>query len=104
MTKNLGQETEDQEVETSTTNDVAGRSSQVQHDHNNLKTSDGDLQHDGCDSADDADGAVGESESGAKQYVSESLLKDYSKFSVSVFSPMKTLDDSLLKKVKTSSS
>ena len=48
----------DQEAEASTTNDVAGRSSQVQHDHNNLKTSDGDLQHDGCDSAEDADGAL----------------------------------------------
>ena len=88
-------------MEIGTTNDVAGISSHEQHDHYNLKTSDVDLQHDGCDGADDAGGSVSGSESGAKPHVSENLLKGDSKFSVSVFAPMKKLDDSLLKKVKT---
>ena len=70
-----------------------------------MKTRDDDVQHDGCDGgADDAGGAVGESESDAKQHVSENRLKVDSKFSVGVFSPTKLLDDSLLKKVKKYSS
>ena len=53
------------------TNDVAGRSSHEQHEHNNLKASDGYLQRDDSDGADDAGGAVGGSESGAKQAFSQ---------------------------------
>ena len=82
-------------MESSTTNDVAGRYSHEQDNHNNLKTSDGD-----SDGADDAGGAVGVTESGEKPHVSENLLNGDSKFSVSFFSPLKTLDGSLLKNVK----
>ena len=95
---------EDQEMEASTTSDAAGRCSHEQFDHSNLKTRDGGLQHDDSDGADDAGGTVGGSVSGAKQHLFENFLKGDSKFSANVFSPMKTLDHSLLEKVKTYSS
>ena len=75
-----------QEKESTSVNDVFGLASHKQHDPSNFQTGDGGLQDDNFYGAEDAVAAVGGIDNSTEPIVTDNFVKDYSRFSFSIFS------------------